>query len=204
MAQRRLPIFANAARAISRGVELDLRAQPVEGLTTFASFTYDDTYFASYANAACPYELSYITTSCNLTGQTLSITPKFAMALGGEYSRHLDIFDGLSPKPVVGYAGADYTYQTGFFSNYDNSIYSYIPAYGLLNLHAGVEFDDRSWDLSAWVHNALDTHYFINLSAVNLRRWCDQRQCRRSAHGRRHPQGQTLTATSNPWRNCHV
>lgn len=160
--------LANAARAISRGVELDLRAQPVEGLTTFASFTYDDTYFASYANAACPYELSYITTSCNLTGQTLSITPKFAMALGGEYSRHLDIFDGLSPKPVVGYAGADYTYQTGFFSNYDNSIYSYIPAYGLLNLHAGVKFDDRSWDLSAWVHNALDTHYFINLSAVNL------------------------------------
>ena len=160
--------LANAARAISRGVELDLRAQPVEGLTTFASFTYDDTYFASFANAACPFELSYKTTPCNLTGQTLPITPKFAMSLGGEYSRHLDLFDGFSPKPVIGYAGADWTYQTGFFSNYDDSIYSYIPAYGLLNIHAGVKFDDASWDLSAWVHNALDKHYFISLSAINL------------------------------------
>jgi iron complex outermembrane receptor protein len=163
-----ITFLGNAKMAESRGIELDLRAQPVDGLTTFASFTYDDTFFQSFTNSACPFELSYMTTSCNLTGQPLPITPRFAMALGGEYSQHLGLFDGLSPKPVVGYAGADYTYQTGFLSNPDDSIYSYIPAYGLLNLHAGVRFDDRSWDFSAWVHNALNTHYFINLSAANL------------------------------------
>jgi iron complex outermembrane receptor protein len=160
--------LANAARAISRGVELDLRAQPVEGLSTFASFTYDDAYFASYANAACPFELSFLTTACNLTGKPLPITPKFAMALGGEYAHPIDLFDGVSPKPVVGYAGADYTFQGGNYSNTDLSIYSWIPAYGLLNLHAGLRFKDASWDLSAWVHNALDAHYFINLSATSL------------------------------------
>jgi len=160
--------LANAAEAVSRGVELDVRAQPIDGLNTFASFTYDDAFFGSYANAACPYELSFMTTPCNLTGKPLPITPKFAMAVGGEYSRHIDWFDSFSPKPVVGYAGADWTYQTSFFSNYDDSIYSVIPAYGLLNLHAGVRFDDASWDLSVWVHNALDKHYFINLSAISL------------------------------------
>ncbi|HXW69844.1 MAG TPA: TonB-dependent receptor [Methylocella sp.] len=160
--------LANAAEALSRGVELDLRAKPIDGLNTFASFTYNPTVFGSYANAACPYELSFMTTPCNLTGKPLPITPKFAMAVGGEYSRHINWFDSFSPKPVVGYAGADWTYQTGFFSNYDDSIYSYIPGYGLLNLHAGARFDDASWDLSVWVHNALDKHYFINLTATSL------------------------------------
>jgi iron complex outermembrane recepter protein len=163
-----ISFLGNAKMAVSRGVELDLRARPVEGLNTFASFTYDDTYFQSFTNSACPFELSYMTTACDLTGEPLSNTPRFAMAIGGEYSHPLDPFEALSPKPLVGYVGADYTYQTSYFSNPDDSTYSIIPAYGLLNLHAGIRFDDASWDLSAWVHNALNTHYFINLNATAL------------------------------------
>ena len=91
--------LANAALGQSRGASnLISGRNPLKVSPTFASFTYDDTYFASFANAACPFELTYKTTSCNLTGQTLPITPKFAMSLGGEYSRHLDLFDGSQPK----------------------------------------------------------------------------------------------------------
>ncbi len=160
--------LANADSAISRGVELDIRYRPIDELNTYASFTYDDTYYGSYKNAACPFELSYVKGACNLTGQSLPLTPKFAMATGFEYNRNLgQVFDFLQ-KPLVGYGGADWTYQTKFFSNTDNSIYSIIPAYGLLNLHVGVRFEDASWDLQAWAHNALNKRYFINLSATAL------------------------------------
>ncbi|WP_245257471.1 TonB-dependent receptor [Methylocapsa acidiphila] len=158
--------LGNAKEAVSRGVELDIRGRPIDDITTYASFTYNDTYFRSFKNSACPYELSYMTTPCDLTGKPLSNTPKFAMATGFEYSHKLDVLESITPKPLVGYFGADFTYQTGTYSNSDDSIYSYIPAYGLLNLHAGVRFEDASWDLSAWAHNALNNHYFINLSAA--------------------------------------
>lgn len=158
--------LANAKRAISRGVELDLRAKPTEELTTYASFSYDDAYFDSFTNGPCPFEQSNTGSVCDMTGKPLSITPKFAMAIGGEYTHRLDPIELLSPKPLVGYVGADFTYQTAQFSDANDSIYSRIPAYGLLNLHAGIRFEDASWDLSAWANNALNQHYFINLTAA--------------------------------------
>jgi len=60
---------------------------------------------------------------------------------------------------MIGYAGANYTWQSEFFSNPDASRYAIVPAYGLLNLHAGITPASGRWDLSAWVHNAADTKY---------------------------------------------
>jgi iron complex outermembrane receptor protein len=93
--------LANAQSAISRGIEADIRYQPIDGLTTYASFTYDDTFYGSFTNSACPYELNY-QSSCNLTGQALALTPKLTIAVGGEYSRNLgQVFD-FNQKPLVG------------------------------------------------------------------------------------------------------
>jgi iron complex outermembrane receptor protein len=158
--------LANAKRAISRGVELDLRARPTDEITAYASFTYDDAYFDSFDSGPCPFEQTYAggPKSCNFTGKPLSIVPKFAMAVGADYSQRLDPFEAISPKPLVAYVGADFTYQTQQYSEANDSIYSLIPAYGLLNLHAGIRFEDASWDFSVWAHNALDKRYFINLS----------------------------------------
>jgi len=158
--------LANAKRAISRGVELDIRGKPTEDLTTYAAFTYDDAYFDSFKNGPCPFEQSNTGSVCDMTGKPLSITPKFAMAIGGEYSHKLDPIEAISPKPLTGYFGGDFTYQTAQFSDANDSIYSLIPAYGIVNLYAGVRFEDSSWDVQAWVKNALNKHYFINLSAA--------------------------------------
>lgn len=159
--------LANAPLAISRGIEGDVRYQPVDGLNTYASFTYDDAYYGSFTNSPCPFEITG-QTSCNFTGKRLSLTPRWATAAGAEYSRNLGQILDFIQKPVVGYVGADVTFQTSTYSNTDDSIYSVIPSYALLNLHAGVKFDDSSWDLSAWVHNATNVHYWINVSAAVL------------------------------------
>lgn len=159
--------LANAQSAISRGVEADIRYQPFDGLNTYVSATYDDAYYGSFANAPCPFEITG-QKSCNFTGKRLSLTPRWAAAGGAEYSRNLgQIFDFIQ-KPIVGYVGADVTFQTSIFSFTDDSIYSVIPSYALLNLHAGIKFDDGSWDLSAWVHNAANFHYWTQVSATAL------------------------------------
>lgn len=160
---RPITYLSNAKRAISRGFELDVRAKPFDGLTTYASFAYDDTYYGSFENAPCRFELGFLS-SCSLTGRPISLTPRWALAMGGEYTRNIGrVFEPIE-KSVVAYAGADFSYQTKFFSVPDDSIFSVIDAYGLLNLHAGLRFDDESWDLSAWVHNLSNKHYFTTVS----------------------------------------
>jgi iron complex outermembrane receptor protein len=159
--------LANAKRAESRGVELDVRAEPIDGLSTFASLTYDDAFYGSYANAACPFEVQTNSsqTSCSLTGKPISLIPKWTLVLGGEYSQHLgSLFQPLIDKPVIGYFGSDFTWQSRFFSNYDDSTYSVINPYGILDFHAGIKFEDSSWDLTGWVHNALNKHFYTNIA----------------------------------------
>jgi iron complex outermembrane receptor protein len=160
--------LANAALAMSRGVEFDLRAEPIDDLKLYTSVVYDDAYYGSYNNGACPFEVGPTATGqCNLTGQPLSLVPRWTVSVGGNYTHSLGslpAFSGLPQQSILGYAGADFTYQTKYFSSSDDSAYEVINAYGLLNLHAGIKADDGHWDLSAWVHNALDKHYFTSLT----------------------------------------
>lgn len=177
--------LANAKLANSRGVELDLRAQPVEGLSTYASMTYDDTYYASFTNAACPLEVTG-QVNCNLTGRPLSNTPRWTFVTGGEYSRPLasflpeqllpaNLMPGLAnpfvagkpffEKPLVAYAGTDFTWQSQYFSDTTDSVYTIVHPYGLLDVHAGIKFEDNSWDLSVWGHNVLNKHYYTAIAA---------------------------------------
>ena len=157
--------LANAKRAMSRGLEFDLRAKPVDGLDLFASAAYTDAFYSSFNNSACPFEQSYLGT-CNFTGKALPLTPKFAFAIGGEYSHNLGFVLPWTARPAIGYIGADFTYQTKYFSNPNDTIYGIINAYGLLDLHAGLKPDDGSWDLSVWGHNVLNKRYFTSLTPV--------------------------------------
>ncbi|WP_083931604.1 TonB-dependent receptor [Methyloferula stellata] len=165
--------LTNAPLAESRGVEIDLRAQPVEGLNLYASGTYDDAFYASFAQGACPPEITGQST-CNLTGKPLANTPKLTLVGGGEYNYRLGnvlaSWGTYADKPLVAYAGADYTWQSQFFSDASgattDSIYASIHPYGILDVHAGIKFADNSWDLVGWIHNALNKHYYTAIEST--------------------------------------
>jgi iron complex outermembrane receptor protein len=159
-----LSYLANADSAISRGVEADIRYRPIDDLTTYLSAAYDDAFYGSFNNSPCPFEITG-QPNCNFTGQRLSLVPRWAAAGGFEYVYHLGQPLDFVPKPLVAYFGADATFQTSIFSNTDNSIYSVIPAYALINAHAGIKFEDSSWDLSTFVNNAANFHYFLSSAA---------------------------------------
>jgi iron complex outermembrane receptor protein len=104
--------------------------------------------------------------TCNFTGKPLSMTPRWALAAGGEYRQKLGpLFSPAVTNEMIGYFGADFTWQSAYFSGSDDSIYSLIEPYGLLNLHIGVTPDSGAWDLSVFVKNALDKRYWVTVSA---------------------------------------
>nr|WP_249194895.1 TonB-dependent receptor [Gluconobacter cerinus] len=155
-----LTYLSNAKSAITRGFEADLRYNPTSNLSMFASATYDDAYYNSFASAPCAIENSY-NKSCNFTGSRLALVPKWVGVLGFDYQHPVGHVGGVN---LMAYGGATYTMQSSFFSATNDSIYSRINGYALLNLTFGLRSEDRKWDVSGWIHNATDKKYFTLLA----------------------------------------
>ncbi|MGI4746288.1 MAG: TonB-dependent receptor [Janthinobacterium lividum] len=155
-----LTYLANAKSATTRGFETDVRAIPMRGLSVFSSLSYDDAYYSSFNSAPCAIENSN-NASCNFTGSRLALVPKWSGVLGFEYEHPISHLNGSN---LIGYGGATTTLQSSNFSATNDSIYSRINGYGLLNLTLGIRPENRRWDFSGWVHNATDKKYFTLLA----------------------------------------
>jgi iron complex outermembrane receptor protein len=155
--------LTNAGKVRSRGVEVDLQAQPIDDLSLYASATYDDASYLSYKNAPCPIEVR-TTGVCDLSGLRLPGPSLWAVSAGGEYRHDVAEIRGARAQA---YLGADYSYRSSFYTTAADSIYSRIPAYGLLNLRAGVRAADGAWDVQVWARNVGDSDYWQSLSAAN-------------------------------------
>lgn len=162
-----LSYLANARRAVSRGVEADVRARPIDGLEVYGSAIFNDAHFQSFDSAPCPLELSNLSSvglkTCNFTGKRLAIVSRWSTSVGGQYNQPLDMDIPFLDQPAIGFVGADFNWQSSFYSDASDSQYALINPYGLLNVHAGIKTSDDKWKFTGWVHNALDKHYFTNL-----------------------------------------
>jgi iron complex outermembrane receptor protein len=156
--------IANVGEVRSRGVEIDLRASPLEGLSLTLSSAYDDASYVSYPMGPCPLEqLNEMV--CNLAGRPLPGAPRWATSLAAEYVRPAG---ELFAFAVNTYVGGQYSYRSSFFTGVNDSVYARVPGYSLLDLRAGLRADDDVWDLSFWVRNAADTFYYATLGPVAL------------------------------------
>jgi iron complex outermembrane recepter protein len=157
--------ISNVGVVRSRGVEADLHFQPFKGLTTYASTTFDDAEFVSYTHAPPPVEYTGLLPSTanfiDLSGRPLPGAPKWATSVGGEYQGRLPIDD------VSYYIGSDYSYRSAYYASGNDARSSRIGDYALLNARLGLRFERYDADLSVWVKNAGDTHYFETLGGGN-------------------------------------
>jgi iron complex outermembrane receptor protein len=156
--------IANVGKVRSRGVEIDLRASPLDGLSLTLSGAYDDAVYVSYPMGPCPLE-QLNEPVCDLSGRPLPGAPRWATSLAAEYVRPAG---QLWAYAVSGYVGGQYSYRSSFFTGVNDSIYARVPGYSLLDLRAGLRADDGSWDLSFWVRNVADTFYYVTLGPVAL------------------------------------
>ena len=149
--------LANATSARTRGAEIEVRWAILDGLHFDAAVAYDDATYTSFHSAPCGTEWTGIATSCDLTGKPISAAPRWSGDVRGEYSR------GLTGN-LRGSGGIEYTFRSSSYYNSDDSAYSLIDGYGLVNLYVNMGSTSDRWQLSLWARNVFDKEYFAALS----------------------------------------
>ena len=142
-------VIANVGAVRSRGFEGELTALPFNGLRLNASLSYNDAIYRSFVNAP-PVQGATAATQ-DLSGRPVVQAPKWSVNLGATFTQ------SLSPD-ITGYIGGDLGFKSSYFGYIDDSRYSRVGGYGVVNLRFGAVI--RNFDLSAWVRNAGDAHYY--------------------------------------------
>ncbi|MBB5391018.1 MULTISPECIES: TonB-dependent receptor [unclassified Herbaspirillum] len=157
-----LPTLVNVGKVRSRGAELDIQAQPLKGLTLGFNTSFTDATYLSYDKAPCPAEIANAAgapSSCSLSGARVADVPRWSASLSAQYRHHVS-------DNVDHYVAGSYAWRSSARGAADNSVYSEIPAYGLLNLATGLRLyqgDSKSWELSLWARNVLDKRYYLSV-----------------------------------------
>jgi iron complex outermembrane recepter protein len=155
--------LTNVGDVRSQGVEVDVRAKPIEGLWLTGGFTFDDAKYVDYHNAQCPYLQTTAANGgvCDLTGHRLPGVSKYVYTLAGEYSFPVgDVFGFRS----LAYVGANWNQRSHFFGALNDDPYSKVPGYGLAGASIGIRDANDHWDLKFWGTNLFNTTYFVNAS----------------------------------------
>jgi len=133
--------LANAGKARSKGVEAELEAIPLQGLSLTANFTYNRARFTEFANC------NGLNTSC--TGNRLPYAPDYKLYLAATYER-----------PITGtlnaFVGGGYSMETSSYSNVVNVAREYIPRHSSIEAKIGVAAMDERWSLTVFGANLAD------------------------------------------------
>ncbi len=151
--------ITNVGTVISKGAELDARVFPVRGVFGSASIAYNDVRYDSYTNAPAQFSYSYLGTQ-DLSGQQASGAPKLTAGAAAEYSAPVA---KNKTGDIDAYLGGDWSYRSSFKAAINLDPLSNIPAYQLWGLHTGIRSNTR-WDVSFWVRNLTDKHYYNTAS----------------------------------------
>lgn len=164
------PIMSNVGDITSQGLELSLAAQANRYLNLGLSAAYID---ATFDNGSAPTPLEefngpggtldsgYGKGLRSIKGNRVNGSPKLSMSANAE----------LHWKPastVEHYVSMQYAVRSEVYADINNSMYSRMPGYGILNLATGLRMQQgkHRWDLSLWARNALDKRYFYDLTGT--------------------------------------
>ncbi|MBB3222019.1 TonB-dependent receptor [Pseudoduganella umbonata] len=152
----RTSYLTNAGDVRTRGIEVEAIATPFRGLTLRANGSFNDASYLRYTNAPCAPERAGV--FCDLSGRNALVNaPRWIGNLRAQYSRA--VAEGLQ-----GYVNGNYAYRGTTYGTLDASEYAKIPSYSVSNLSVGVRSTrGAAWDVSLWVKNAFDKHYYTSL-----------------------------------------
>ena len=160
--------LSNVGNITSRGVEQEGRWQARDNLAFRFALAWLDARFDS-GSAPTPFEefngpgatstSGYGQGTRSLAGKRVNGAPRWTANLGTEIQWPVRAWGGTQ------YFDANYAWRSSSFGDINNSSYSRIPAYGLLNLATGWRGGSHAspWEASLWVRNVFDKRYFLAL-----------------------------------------
>ncbi|MDO6414189.1 TonB-dependent receptor [Sphingomonas sp. BIUV-7] len=149
-------ILNSLGKVTSKGVEMELAARFVPGLTLNLNGAYNIAKINDFPGAAC-FSRQTAAQGCvggvqDLSGARLPNAPKWTAALSGEYERRLT--DGLT-----GFINASMRYQTGVNFSLLGDPDAEQKGYALANFGVGVSTDH--FKVTVFVNNAFDQNYVL-------------------------------------------
>ncbi|WP_206244045.1 TonB-dependent receptor [Novosphingobium terrae] len=143
--------ITNAGKARSRGVEAEVTAHPVKGLTLNASYAWLDTTYLDF----------FVAGVVNNTGHPLGSSPPHKASGTVSYER---------PVGGKGYLQFDTTYAwtDGYYTGATQQAQLFVPKYGLLNASIGFETANRHQRLTIWGKNLTNQDYLLTPSTVGV------------------------------------
>lgn len=143
-------IITNAGRTRTDGVDFTLRVRPVGPLTLSASGTYQHARFRQYLSPPNDY-----------AGKSQLRSPDFTLDLTAEYEVKLGSFASVT-------LGGELFHSSPVFYDLLNSRVSglYQPSYNVGNLRATLRPSNVPLEITAFVKNVGDTHYFQNIAGT--------------------------------------
>ncbi len=148
--------LSNIPEVTVKGIEADITAIILPGLSTRTSFAYSDGEYSNYPAGPCPLEVqTAATTQCSLTGRRLASLPRFALTAGLDYTRPIGSGEV--------FAHIDTASRSGYNGDPSLSRFTYIRGYNLTNANIGYRFAD-GLEVIVWARNLLDADYIQNLT----------------------------------------
>lgn len=160
----------NAARATTRGVEVDGVLRPMQDLTVNFSGAWVKSRFDSFLGAVCysgqTAAQGCITTngvsSQDLSGVSLPRSPRWKFNVGIDQKVDLNADWELA-------LGATFNYQSKINFDPNHSPRAVQDAYGILNLSAGLTPKDGHYSVTLFVNNVTDKSYVSNITDLSGR-----------------------------------
>ncbi|HWF76396.1 MAG TPA: TonB-dependent receptor [Caulobacteraceae bacterium] len=149
-------ITRNAASFVSRGVEFEIDAQPLDGLSLSFNGSYLDAHFTSFPNGPCPPGVPGV---CELAGYRLSGAPTWNLNFSGKYERPIS-------ADWNGFVILDASYK-GLIEWTDNDPNTYWPGYTIANARIGVS-NQHGLQVSLFANNVTNTNYMTFIFASPL------------------------------------
>ncbi len=151
----------NAAKATTKGFEIELLTRPIDGLLIVANAGYTDAVYDDFPEALSDYDGETVDRS----GDRFLFVPKLQTFMSVQYAMAMP---GLEGTPMGGWITPrlEWAYQSDVQWLGPEVPQATQPGYNLLNARLSYDFYEDRAQVALWGRNLLDVAYFTNATAV--------------------------------------
>lgn len=149
-----LSALVNVPRSRVLGVEFQLNAYPVRGLSLSLAGTYlDSKVIGNFVN------FTILAQQTNFRDNPFPYTPKFQLVGDVQYEAPVS-------NSVQGFFGAGFSYRSSTTSGFGDVANLNIKDYALLDLRVGARGPQRKWQMMLFMRNVTNTYYWTNVARL--------------------------------------